>query len=249
MRHFPKSVNPVSKPDEGLAFYKLLIDNAYGWEYMLDAGGNLSYTSPSCKRITGYSQRDFFRDPDLIKSIVHPEDRLRFDAHVERVPQSQHSGHALNRKNQFLRERIGDAVLFLQQNAAAKQIEVKIDIPATTQVYADQNMLDTILRNLLSNAIKFSREAGAISFQSTTAQGNTIFSITDSGTGMSPDQVDKLFRLDEAGTTPGTSGERGTGLGLIICQEFVQKHGGTISVESREGTGTTFSVSLPVRSV
>ncbi len=106
-------------------------------------------------------------------------------------------------------------------------------------------MVNTILRNLISNAIKFTPEGGMVSVAVTEADQRVKISVTDTGIGMTEEDQKKLYKLDEFHTTTGTQGESGTGLGLIVCREFVRKHGGEIAVKSKPGEGSTFSFDLP----
>jgi signal transduction histidine kinase len=107
-------------------------------------------------------------------------------------------------------------------------------------------MFDTIVRNLVSNAIKFSTSGGKVNV---TAGYNTDHfievKINDSGIGMAPDLINKLFQISEKTSRPGTAGELSTGLGLLLCKEFIEKHGGKIWAESIKGKGSTFFFSLP----
>ncbi len=117
-------------------------------------------------------------------------------------------------------------------------------------VFADRNMLRTIFRNLLSNAIKYTPEKGTIRLFSERIQQDGEFikiSIEDNGIGIPPQILPNLFTLKENYSSKGTSGEVGTGMGLLFCKEFVDIHGGSIQVESVEGKGSTFSFTLPVR--
>ena len=107
-------------------------------------------------------------------------------------------------------------------------------------------MLSTVLRNLVANAIKFSQRGGRIILVAKPVNGNLVeISIRDTGIGMNQTMVDNLFRLDEQTNRKGTEGEPTTGLGLIICKEFIEKHGGQLWVESEECQGSTFYFSLP----
>ena len=106
-------------------------------------------------------------------------------------------------------------------------------------------MIDTVIRNLISNAIKFTNRDGKISISTDSTGPLLKVSVKDNGTGMSKEVKEKLFRLDVNQSTAGTDNETGTGLGLILCKEFIQKNGGTISVESEEGEGSTFQFTLP----
>jgi PAS domain S-box-containing protein len=132
--------------------------------------------------------------------------------------------------------------------AQIKNITISSDKIEDVTLYADQNMIRTVLRNLLSNAVKFSFPKGNIELETNLRNHQLTISITDHGTGINPDVLNKLFSLTEqATTTKGTANEKGTGLGLILCKEFVERNGGTISVKSKVGKGSTFSFTLPVR--
>ncbi len=112
-------------------------------------------------------------------------------------------------------------------------------------IFADKEMLKTILRNIIYNAVKYTRESGTITINATNEGNETIISIEDTGIGISKEKIDVLFDITQKTTTPGTNNEKGTGLGLIICKEFIEKHGGQIWIESELGNGTIFSISLP----
>lgn len=112
-------------------------------------------------------------------------------------------------------------------------------------VYADFNMLDTIVRNLISNALKFTYSGGSIVAAATADERSVTMSVADTGTGIPAEDLSKLFRIDVKYKHLGTDREPGTGLGLILCKEFVEKHGGKIWVASEEGKGSTFYVSFP----
>ena len=113
-------------------------------------------------------------------------------------------------------------------------------------VYADKEMLSAVLRNLISNALKFSYPGGRIVISAEQNEHNTILSVSDNGTGINPKAIGKLFRMDESYSTTGTQNEPGTGLGLLLCKEFVDKHGGRIWVNSEWGKGSKFSFSIPL---
>ena len=106
-------------------------------------------------------------------------------------------------------------------------------------------MLKTVMRNLVSNAIKFTHNGGAININAEENSGNVIISVSDDGIGISPDNITKLFDISQVLSTKGTAKEKGTGLGLLLCKEFVEKHGGKIWVESEVGKGSDFKFTLP----
>ncbi len=106
-------------------------------------------------------------------------------------------------------------------------------------------MVSTVLRNLISNAIKFTPINGTIRVVATQSNLGVKVEIKDNGVGIPPDGLEKLFKLDCVYTTTGTNNERGTGLGLMLCKEFVEKHGGNIWVESKVGAGSNFIFTIP----
>jgi signal transduction histidine kinase len=113
-------------------------------------------------------------------------------------------------------------------------------------VKADKNMISTILRNLLTNAIKFTPNGGSVSISCKNSNKLAKVSVTDTGVGMSEDELDRLFKVDGNLKNNGTNSEIGTGLGLILCQEFMNLHKSKILAESTTGKGSTFSFTLDV---
>ncbi len=142
-----------------------------------------------------------------------------------------------------------ETIELLRQSAANKAIFLINQIPEDIYVHADKNMLLTIFRNLLSNAIKFTPKEGKIVISAglTTdeyKQNLVEISVKDSGVGIEKEKRAQLFKISENISTKGTEGESGTGLGLILCKEFVEKHGGTIKVESEVWKGSSFIFTL-----
>jgi signal transduction histidine kinase len=129
--------------------------------------------------------------------------------------------------------------------AKNKQIVLSYAIPLDTFVFADENQVRLILRNLLNNAIKFTRKNGTINVSAKQNESFIEISVNDTGIGMSEVQVEKLFSIG-INSTYGTSGEKGTGLGLMLCKEMAEENKGKIWVESELGKGSTFTVSLPI---
>jgi len=109
---------------------------------------------------------------------------------------------------------------------------------------ADENMITTVIRNLISNAIKFSHPESSIIIRANLSDGKSEISVTDHGVGIKKQDQEKLFKIDQHLSTPGTSDEAGTGLGLILCKEFIKKNNGHIWVESEMGKGSTFKFTL-----
>ena len=129
--------------------------------------------------------------------------------------------------------------------AAQKEITLQMSAPIDLTMMADLNMTHTILRNLLNNALKFTHRKGLVNIDATRVKKDVVFTIRDNGIGISEEDQKKLFRLDVKYTQIGTAEERGTGLGLLLCKEFVEKQGGKIWVESIPGEGSSFKFTLP----
>jgi signal transduction histidine kinase len=138
-----------------------------------------------------------------------------------------------------------ETIQLLAAQAANKNITLRNDINPNIEIKADYMMYSTLVRNLVSNAIKFTPEGGLIIVSSEEENNFIRFKIIDNGVGMDEATKNKLFKIDEHITSLGTNNERGTGLGLILCQEFVALHGGIIGVNSEEGKGSEFYFTLP----
>ena len=142
---------------------------------------------------------------------------------------------------------INEQILLFNSIAEMKSIILSNSLRNNTQIRADKAMINTVLRNLISNAIKFTQPGGKITISVVAEQNELLVSVSDNGVGISGQRIDKLFKIDESYSTPGTQKEKGTGLGLILCEEFVKKNNGKIWVESEVGKGTTFYFSLPIK--
>lgn len=136
-------------------------------------------------------------------------------------------------------------ILFFQEMAKAKKIEIALLDALEAEVFADYNMVNFVVRNLLNNALKFSFPESKIEISSQESDGFYVFSIKDYGTGMSPELAGQLFTIQYTKPKAGTANEKGTGLGLVLSKEFVEKNGGKIWCESEVGKGSIFSFSLP----
>jgi signal transduction histidine kinase/tetratricopeptide (TPR) repeat protein len=137
----------------------------------------------------------------------------------------------------------------LSQQAQTKNITIHINNDKPAPVTAHRHSINTVIRNLVSNAIKFTPQAGTITLGVKQDLGLVTVSIADTGVGMTPEVMEKLFRIDTKHTTKGTADEKGTGLGLILCRDFVEKNGGTIWVESNEGKGSVFYFTVPTKRI
>jgi signal transduction histidine kinase len=130
--------------------------------------------------------------------------------------------------------------------AKIKNISIKYNPSNECTIYADQNMLQTILRNLTSNAIKYTNNGGCITIAHVLTASQVTISISDNGIGMTQEIINNLWEFTSKLSIRGTDGEKGTGLGLILCKEFIDKHKGEIWVKSEPGNGSTFSFTLPL---
>ena len=164
---------------------------------------------------------------------------------------SQRGLDEIHQENINLYDIVSGIISVLKLGVESKSIELVSKIMPETIVFADSNELTTIIRNLISNAIKFTRIGGKIEIGIQPSEGlkpsddYVVIYIRDTGIGMDDNTLAKLFRIDTYVKSVGTLGEKGTGLGLILCKEFVEKHGGKIWVESKIGKGSTFYFSLP----
>ena len=148
-------------------------------------------------------------------------------------------------RKHVLKQMITDSLNIVAETARAKSIELFLEMPTELEVFADQNMFQTVLRNLASNAVKFTRQGGQVTISARPENDDLIsVAVKDTGIGMTRQMVDNLFRIDVNTGRPGTIGEQSTGLGLLICKEFVEKHGGMIEVESEVDKGSVFRFSI-----
>ncbi|QOJ29094.1 MAG: HAMP domain-containing histidine kinase [Ignavibacteriales bacterium] len=130
--------------------------------------------------------------------------------------------------------------------ALFKEITIRHEVEKGLSAVADMNMIQTVLRNLISNAIKFTNRKGSIFISAKRADNKALITVTDSGVGISPENQEKIFRIDAKFRTEGTEGEASTGLGLLLCKEFIEKNGGKLVLVSEEGKGSSFSFDIPL---
>ncbi|MCX6155887.1 MAG: DUF3365 domain-containing protein [Candidatus Kapabacteria bacterium] len=157
---------------------------------------------------------------------------------------SQRNIIQFTRNNQILSLFVKNCLSTLNAQATNKEIHLINNVEASIEVLADAFMLETILRNLISNAIKFSYRNGKVEIGATIENGFTKIFVKDEGTGMSNADKENLFRIDMKVSSVGTENEPSTGLGLVICKEFVEKHNGTIEIETEKGKGSSFIFTL-----
>ena len=130
--------------------------------------------------------------------------------------------------------------------AEDKKLNIEINIEDDLLIFADKYTIESVIRNLFGNAVKFTPNEGFITITSKKQKDHISFLIKDSGVGINKENAEKLFRIDENQSTLGTNNEKGTGLGLILCKEFVKKNGGEIFITSAPNQGSTFRFTLPL---
>lgn len=147
-------------------------------------------------------------------------------------------------KESLLKDISEYAVSCVQSIAALKQVEIIEEIPIDKKIVADPELFGEVILNLLSNAIKFTPKGGKVKVHLPEQGGNGL-SVTDTGVGVSPSNVEKIFRYEEKTSTPGTAGEPGTGFGLPLSMDIMKAHGGDLRVVSKKEGGSTFTATLP----
>ncbi|HAF29201.1 MAG TPA: hypothetical protein DCG75_09160 [Bacteroidales bacterium] len=145
-----------------------------------------------------------------------------------------------------LYEAVDDVLSLLNISIQKKNIRIENSILKGTIVFADKHVVSTVLRNLISNALKFTDQNGEIKISSVTSNNKITISVKDNGKGISEENIDKLFRIDQEYSTKGTENESGTGLGLILCKELIGQSNGELFVESTLGKGSNFKFVLPI---
>ncbi len=145
-----------------------------------------------------------------------------------------------------LLKKLTECIKPVEQAANKKEIEILLEIPESLSVIADHNMFESTIRNLASNAVKFTPKGGTVHISAKALPNNLVeIAVKDSGIGMNADMLVKLFQIGQSTNRRGTDDEPSTGLGLLLCEEFIKKHGGTIHVKSEEGKGSEFRFTFP----
>jgi signal transduction histidine kinase len=200
---------------------------------------------------------------DLLKVNLHEYDIVKIEAHINAVNDSALSAfYLLQDILLWARSQSGKlpfephefnfniscerVVEILKPNANNKNITITVVEADNINVFADVNMLNTILRNLISNAIKFTNNGGRINISAQQNNSGVTISVSDNGIGIGPEVLSKLFDITQMYSSRGTNDEKGTGLGILLCKEFVEKHGGKIWIESELGKGSEFKFTLPL---
>ncbi|MCB1156712.1 MAG: hybrid sensor histidine kinase/response regulator [Leptospiraceae bacterium] len=159
--------------------------------------------------------------------------------------QSQMKGITTIKKPFFLNPIILKVFDFFKETARVKNIKISIEVNESIQILADEEQIRLVLRNLLSNSIKFTDHDGSIRVSATTNNHSCMITILDSGIGISQTEISEILEGKYV-SNYGTDGEKGTGLGLVLCKEFITYNGGSLSIESTPGQGSSFCVTLPL---
>jgi signal transduction histidine kinase len=151
-----------------------------------------------------------------------------------------------NPRNISFHKLLDNTISLVKANALKKNISIKEKLIEDEIIFVDELLIDTVLRNLISNAIKFTFPNGTITISTSKSDEFLFITIKDNGLGIQEDNIDKLFKIESKFTRLGTENETGTGLGLILCKEFIELHGGSITVESELEKGSKFTITLPL---
>ena len=197
-------------------------------------------------------QNQDYEDLDEFSQIIEQSSRLIMNLldNLMQWSRSQTGKMSLNLQKNDMNHLINETILLLSHAAQKKLINIKHTISQKITVFADKEMIATVLRNLIFNAIKFTPDGGEIVISVQEKDGDILVYVKDTGVGIEKNRISKLFRIDGNASTPGTQDEKGTGLGLILCKEFIEKHHGRIWVESINSAkfqnhGTTFYFTIP----
>ena len=144
-----------------------------------------------------------------------------------------------------LEDLVSRSIRFLKPNAIKKSIHLEDILDDRLMIKADRNMMQSVFQNLIANAIKFTQEGGSVKVQAKKKQDQVVIRFIDTGVGMSEEMQKKLFVEGQHFSTQGTDSEKGSGLGLLIVQDFIKRNHGTLEIDSQPGKGTTFTVTLP----
>ncbi|MDR9418829.1 sensor histidine kinase [Gracilimonas sp.] len=190
------------------------------------------------------------KEEDIKEMIQHLADKFKYTStllnNLLSWARSQLDGYSVEPTSFNIYNQVDENINVLSHQANEKNITIINETPEDTSVYADKNMINLVILNLLSNAIKFTRNNGEIKINATARDSEVKLCFEDNGIGIPPDKLEVLFEQSNFYTTDGTNDEKGTGLGLMLCSDFVAKNNGKIWAESEEGKGSTFCITLPI---
>jgi PAS domain S-box-containing protein len=178
----------------------------------------------------------------LVKTLAATNDLLENLLSWSRM---QRGVLVVEKKETLLTHLVDETLLQVEEMATQKEIEIQKEVPEQITANIDERMISSVLRNLLTNAIKFTRRGGKVTINVKNIEHTVQISVTDTGVGISANKIPLLFTINKEANTPGTEGEQSSGLGLVLCKEFVEKHDGKLWAESELGKGSTFFFTLP----
>jgi len=190
-------------------------------------------TKEDLKHYTQHIENDLGKTTMLVENILH-------------WTNNQLKGIQVHKEEFLLNKLIEENIQLLQTVAANKKIGIRHNLNQQLIINSDRNILNLVLRNLVSNAIKFSNEGGTIDIHVSLTNQLLLIQVKDQGVGMSESTLQKLFVKNTNVTTTGTNNEKGTGLGLALCRDYLMKAGGQLLIESKKGEGSTFAISIGV---
>jgi len=197
--------------------------------------------------ITEDIQNKKYEDIEKYSSMIHETstNTMRLLINLLEWTQTQKGNIELNPNSFNLTDLVEEVIEYNMIAAQQKNIKVSHTLQNNQELYANRNMILAVLRNLILNAIKYTHTDGRITISTETNKDETRVSVSDTGQGINAKDIKKLFHIKHNFSTPGTNKEKGTGLGLILCKELVQKHKGEIWVESKVGEGSVFTFTIP----
>ena len=196
--------------------------------------------------VEDYNNFDDAQKKDIIKSLNKSAlSAYKLLENLLTWAQAQRGQIEIKKELLNLKELVEISIAPYKYSASQKNIEIETNIPFDTRLSIDRNTLMIIIENLVNNAIKFTPAGGTITINYNKNGDNIELHIIDTGVGMTSEVIEKIFRIEESISTKGTNNEKGTGLGLILCKEFIKKNGGDISVKSEVGKGSEFIITLP----
>jgi signal transduction histidine kinase len=211
-------------------------------------GHDLRGAMGNIKQIAGFIQSKDFHDREKFIAMLEQPTTASYNLLEDLLAWSRSISNNLNFNPELvnLHTILFTSMEMVRSAAQEKNITLQSKIPELLEVYADKNLVSALFRNLMSNAIKYTPNGGLVSVNYQFADGRTKISITDTGIGINSQQIKKIIDPSEFYTSYCTQNEKGSGLGLIICQEFAKVHGGTLYIESKPGQGSMFSFTLPL---
>ncbi|MBI9052605.1 MAG: PAS domain-containing sensor histidine kinase [Bacteroidales bacterium] len=181
-------------------------------------------------------------------NIIHQSSKLAYNLLENLLDWSRSQTGVLKFRPEkiLINDLIKENIELLESTSKTKNLKILSDINDDFFAFADKNMIRTVIRNLISNAIKYTNPNGIIEIKISYLDNKCMIIISDNGIGISQNNIQKLFKIDESYSTPGTDKERGTGLGLILCKEFIEKNNGELWAKSTLGKGSDFIFTLPL---